>query len=247
MLALQAAARVARPATRHIRQFHVENHVNNNFPFEYEGPSKVKFTAGLIGLFGLGAVAPFLAAGFQLSSQGGSLNALGRQKSVVQELEQLKKALEKLRCFYPSTLPNDSRFFSSHDFRPLLPFSSRPPYVDHTSMLVASSRRVLLPLRASVRSARGYRVENKVGQNFPFGAFFSSMPLASSSFFLFFPGVLACPASSRGLPPRSFEGYDGTSRARFAAAYWGLLVGVGFFGVPGLAWWLQTGKFKGTL
>ncbi|GJN91099.1 hypothetical protein Rhopal_004116-T1 [Rhodotorula paludigena] len=41
--------------------------------------------------------------------------------------------------------------------------------------------------------------------------------------------------------------YDGPSKTRFTIAYWGLLGGVGFLGIPGLALWLQMGKHNGQL
>ncbi|GAA5854108.1 hypothetical protein JCM8547_008230 [Rhodosporidiobolus lusitaniae] len=42
-------------------------------------------------------------------------------------------------------------------------------------------------------------------------------------------------------------GYTGEKRTRFTVAYWGLLVGLGFCGIPGVAFWLQMNKYHGNL
>ncbi|GJN91100.1 hypothetical protein Rhopal_004117-T1 [Rhodotorula paludigena] len=69
MLALRSVAglRAARPSTLVAkRTFHVENKVNNNFPFKYEGDRKRAFTLGFVALLGLGSSVPFLASAFQI-------------------------------------------------------------------------------------------------------------------------------------------------------------------------------------
>ncbi|POY75575.1 hypothetical protein BMF94_1197 [Rhodotorula taiwanensis] len=48
------------------RAMHVENRVNNNFPFRYEGESKTRFTVGFVSVATIGFSAPFLACAFQL-------------------------------------------------------------------------------------------------------------------------------------------------------------------------------------
>ncbi|GAA5854106.1 hypothetical protein JCM8547_008229 [Rhodosporidiobolus lusitaniae] len=69
MLALRTAAlaRSARPTTRQVRAFHVENVVNNNTPFKYEGASRRTFSIGLAGLMGFGFSVPFIASYYQIS------------------------------------------------------------------------------------------------------------------------------------------------------------------------------------
>ncbi|GAA5891703.1 hypothetical protein JCM6882_006173 [Rhodosporidiobolus microsporus] len=46
-------------------------------------------------------------------------------------------------------------------------------------------------------------------------------------------------------------GYDAatspTAKRNFTIGFWGLTVGVGLVGVPGLAWWMQMSKYHGTL
>ncbi|GAA5868214.1 hypothetical protein JCM1840_006189 [Sporobolomyces johnsonii] len=63
-----AAARAARPATlrQQFRSLHVDNTVNNNFPFKYEGAKSKTFTVGLITLVGTGASLPFLVTAYQM-------------------------------------------------------------------------------------------------------------------------------------------------------------------------------------
>ncbi|BGP32814.1 hypothetical protein JCM10296v2_004598 [Rhodotorula toruloides] len=58
-------ARVSGLTLRHVRQYHVENKVNNNFPFKYEGESKTRFTVGFLVFCALGFGTPFLAVRFQ--------------------------------------------------------------------------------------------------------------------------------------------------------------------------------------
>ncbi|KAL7342595.1 hypothetical protein BJY59DRAFT_689782 [Rhodotorula toruloides] len=67
MLAHRAttAARASGLALRHARQYHVENKVNNNFPFKYEGKSKRRFTVGFLVFCAFGFGTPFLAVRFQ--------------------------------------------------------------------------------------------------------------------------------------------------------------------------------------
>ncbi|GAA5891009.1 hypothetical protein JCM5296_007347 [Sporobolomyces johnsonii] len=48
------------------RSLHVDNTVNNNFPFKYEGAKSKTFTVGLITLVGTGASLPFLVTAYQL-------------------------------------------------------------------------------------------------------------------------------------------------------------------------------------
>ncbi|BGO92138.1 hypothetical protein NBRC10512_000869 [Rhodotorula toruloides] len=61
------ASGLVRPllALRHARQYHVENKVNNNFPFKYEGKSKRRFTVGFLVFCAFGFGTPFLAVRFQ--------------------------------------------------------------------------------------------------------------------------------------------------------------------------------------
>ncbi|GAA5826580.1 hypothetical protein JCM11251_002436 [Rhodosporidiobolus azoricus] len=68
MFALRTAAlaRGVRPTARNVRAFHVENKVNNNLPFKYEGESKRRFTYGMMTIMSLGFAVPFLAAAFQV-------------------------------------------------------------------------------------------------------------------------------------------------------------------------------------
>ncbi|GAA5863929.1 hypothetical protein JCM3774_004421 [Rhodotorula dairenensis] len=54
------------PSPAQSRKFHVDNRVNNNFPFRYEGESKTRFTVGFVTFAVVGFSAPFLACAFQL-------------------------------------------------------------------------------------------------------------------------------------------------------------------------------------
>ncbi|GAA6054432.1 hypothetical protein NBRC10513_006016 [Rhodotorula toruloides] len=67
MLAHRAAtaARASALTLRHARQYHVENKVNNNFPFKYGGESKTRFTVGFLVFCALGFRTPFLAVRLQ--------------------------------------------------------------------------------------------------------------------------------------------------------------------------------------
>ncbi|GAA5987950.1 hypothetical protein JCM10908_007285 [Rhodotorula pacifica] len=71
MLAQRTSSALVRrgPASRRMMQsrlYHVENRVNNNFPFRYEGESKTRFTVGFLTVAAVGFSAPFLACAFQL-------------------------------------------------------------------------------------------------------------------------------------------------------------------------------------
>lgn len=44
----------------------MDNKVDNNFPFKYEGASKKRFTVGFVAAFSLAAALPFLVARFQM-------------------------------------------------------------------------------------------------------------------------------------------------------------------------------------
>lgn len=57
---------LARPSPLAPRHFHVDNVVNNNFPFRYEGESTRRFTIGFISVALVGFSAPFLAVAFQM-------------------------------------------------------------------------------------------------------------------------------------------------------------------------------------
>ncbi|GAA5964117.1 hypothetical protein JCM8115_005348 [Rhodotorula mucilaginosa] len=48
------------------RHYHVENRVNQNFPFRYEGEAKTRFTVGFAAFVAAGFSVPFLASAFQL-------------------------------------------------------------------------------------------------------------------------------------------------------------------------------------
>ncbi|BGP16918.1 hypothetical protein JCM10213_007363 [Rhodosporidiobolus nylandii] len=61
-----AAIRAARTGARNIRTFHVDNKVNNNLPFKYEGEASKRFTAGLVGAMSFALGAPFLVMKYQL-------------------------------------------------------------------------------------------------------------------------------------------------------------------------------------
>ncbi|GAA5972107.1 hypothetical protein JCM21900_005702 [Sporobolomyces salmonicolor] len=49
-----------------LRSLHVDNVVNNNFPFKYEGAKSKAFTVGLITVIGTGASLPFAVAAYQI-------------------------------------------------------------------------------------------------------------------------------------------------------------------------------------
>lgn len=51
------------------RHYHVDNRVNQNFPFRYEGASKTRFTVGFVAFVAAGVSVPFLACAFQLYVQ----------------------------------------------------------------------------------------------------------------------------------------------------------------------------------
>lgn len=51
------------------RYYHVDNRVNQNFPFRYEGASKTRFTVGFVAFVAAGFSVPFLACAFQLYVQ----------------------------------------------------------------------------------------------------------------------------------------------------------------------------------
>ncbi|BGP56043.1 hypothetical protein JCM8202_005188 [Rhodotorula sphaerocarpa] len=61
-----AVRSLARPSPLAPRHFHVDNVVNNNFPFRYEGESTRRFTIGFISVALVGFSAPFLAVAFQM-------------------------------------------------------------------------------------------------------------------------------------------------------------------------------------
>ncbi|BGP25334.1 hypothetical protein Rt10032_c04g1919 [Rhodotorula toruloides] len=67
MLAHRAAAatRASELTLRHARQYHVENKVNNNFPFKYEGEGKTRFTIDFLVFCAVGFGTPFLVVRFQ--------------------------------------------------------------------------------------------------------------------------------------------------------------------------------------
>lgn len=51
------------------RHYHVENRVNQNFPFRYEGEAKTRFTVAFAAFVAAGFSVPFLACAFQLYVQ----------------------------------------------------------------------------------------------------------------------------------------------------------------------------------
>ncbi|GAA6032603.1 hypothetical protein JCM8097_004836 [Rhodosporidiobolus ruineniae] len=63
MLALRTAS-VVRAARPLVRSYHVENKVNNNLPFKYEGESKTRFTAAFTTVLSVAFAAPFLVSSF---------------------------------------------------------------------------------------------------------------------------------------------------------------------------------------
>ncbi|THH00198.1 hypothetical protein EW145_g7122 [Phellinidium pouzarii] len=71
MSLLRTSARAiprAPPAARqHARALHVENTVNNNFPFKYE--KKGTFVAKIAGFLGISFLLPFGAITYQLKKQ----------------------------------------------------------------------------------------------------------------------------------------------------------------------------------
>lgn len=101
---------------------------------------------------------------------------------------------------------------------------------DPDMLSTITKRRALPALRLAqgpthIVSRRLYHVENRVGNNFPFVRIRSSLNLLASRATL----IVSQPT----------QAYDGPFKTRFTIAYWGLLGGVGFLGVPGLALWLQ--------
>ncbi|ORY57989.1 hypothetical protein BCR35DRAFT_355425 [Leucosporidium creatinivorum] len=65
---LRLAARPAQLGARaQVRHFQVNNVVNNNFPFKYEGASKTKFTVCFWGGMTFAFVVPFVACAYQIN------------------------------------------------------------------------------------------------------------------------------------------------------------------------------------
>ncbi|BGP48866.1 hypothetical protein JCM10450v2_004745 [Rhodotorula kratochvilovae] len=112
-------------------------------------------------------------------------------------------------------------------------------------MLSLRSAAALRAARPAVKQQlRAFHIENKVNANFPFtyeGA------ASKKRFTVGFVGVLTFAAAAPFLASAFQIDYDGASKTKFTVAYWGLLLGVGFCGIPGLAWWLQMEKFNGNL